>query len=89
MGLLSNALVKFLTWTYSLLATKSHDFKGIADAIKVVTNIFEESNMHVSFCAEFGITLEELESTLESPATTAYGAFLLDTGIQGIVPCRT
>lgn len=46
-------------------------------------NIAAETKMHVSYCAGFGISLEELESTPESPATTAYGAFLLDIGLQG------
>ena len=52
-------------------------------------HISKETSMHVSFCAKFGITLEELEATPESAETTAYGAFLLDTGLQGTAPCRT
>ena len=39
--------------------------------------------MHVAYCAEFGVTLEELEATPEAPATMAYGAFLIDVGLQG------
>ena len=39
--------------------------------------------MHVDYCAQWGITEEELNSTPESPALTAYGAFLIDIGMQG------
>lgn len=40
--------------------------------------------MHCAYCAsELGISEIELESTPESPATTAYGAFLLDVGLHG------
>lgn len=39
--------------------------------------------MHIGYCAQWGITLEELESTPESLTTTAYGAFLIDTGLKG------
>lgn len=39
--------------------------------------------MHVAFSAQWGIDLAELESTLESPACTAYGAYIMDVGMQG------
>ena len=43
--------------------------------------------MHCSYCAnELGISEVELEATPESPATTAYGAFLLDVGLHGASP---
>jgi len=38
---------------------------------------------HASFFAQWGTSLRDLEKTPESPATTAYGAFLIDTGLQG------
>ena len=37
----------------------------------------------MGYCAEWGITADELNSTPESPALTAYGAFLIDIGMQG------
>jgi hydroxymethylpyrimidine/phosphomethylpyrimidine kinase len=43
--------------------------------------------MHVGYCAEWGITADELNSTPESPALTAYGAFLIDIGMQGAAAC--
>ncbi|KAH7890084.1 Phosphomethylpyrimidine kinase-domain-containing protein [Phlebopus sp. FC_14] len=75
--------LKYYARAYSLLASKSHDFAPIMAAAEIVFHITRESAMHTSFCAQWGITREELETTPESPATTAYGAFLLDTGLQG------
>jgi hydroxymethylpyrimidine/phosphomethylpyrimidine kinase / thiaminase len=45
--------------------------------------VVHESSMHKSFCAKWGITEEDLENTPESPTTTAYGAYLIDMGLQG------
>ncbi|KAN0073795.1 Ribokinase-like protein [Tylopilus felleus] len=75
--------LKYYSRAYALLATKSHDFAPISSAVKVMLNIAAETSMHASYCAEFGVTLEELEATPESPATMAYGAYLLDVGLQG------
>ena len=40
--------------------------------------------MHKSFCEEWGISNEELGAAPESPATMAYGAYLLNAGLQGM-----
>jgi thiaminase len=39
--------------------------------------------MHISFCAQWGVDLAELESTPESAACTAYGAYIMDVGMKG------
>lgn len=41
--------------------------------------------MHRSYCVKWGITPDELEGkgAKESEATTAYGAFIMDCGLQG------
>ncbi|KIK96679.1 hypothetical protein PAXRUDRAFT_825700 [Paxillus rubicundulus Ve08.2h10] len=75
--------LKYYARGYALLASKSHGFASILAATKIILHISSESTMHTSFCAQWGITAEELETTPESPATTAYGAFLIDTGLQG------
>ncbi|KAG9318059.1 hypothetical protein JVU11DRAFT_123 [Chiua virens] len=76
--------LKYYSRAYGLLAAKSHDdFKGIVAAAQIMLHIAGESTMHVSFCAQFGVTLEELETTPESLATMAYGSFLIDTGVRG------
>ncbi|KAF9239133.1 Phosphomethylpyrimidine kinase-domain-containing protein [Melanogaster broomeanus] len=75
--------LKYYTRAYTLLASKSHDFAPILAATKIVVHIARESSTHTSYCAQWGVTAQELETTPESPATTAYGAFLIDTGLQG------
>ncbi|KAG6854169.1 hypothetical protein C0991_009821 [Blastosporella zonata] len=66
-----------------LLAAKSPSFKAIDSATKTIMNIIAEINTHKAFCASFGVSEEELESTPEAAATTAYGAYLIDIGLQG------
>jgi hydroxymethylpyrimidine/phosphomethylpyrimidine kinase len=68
----------------SLLAAKSSTFAQIGSATKVVFDVLQEIKTHESFCQTFGITQEELESTPESTATTAYGGYMIDTGLQGV-----
>ena len=55
-----------------------------------------EMNLHRSFCAEFGINIEELDATRPAPTTLAYTSFLLKTANQGsfgelaasLLPCQ-
>lgn len=75
--------LKYYARAHALLASKSEKFAPLLAATKIVFHIAEESSMHIAYCAQWGITLEELESTPESPTTTAYGAFLIDTGLKG------
>ncbi len=62
---------------------KAATFTEISSATQTVLNILSEVSMHKAFCHSFGITEEELESTPETTATTAYGAYIIDTGLQG------
>ena len=41
--------------------------------------------LHVSFCADFGITEEELLATEPSPTTWAYTRHMINTAHQGTV----
>ncbi|KAG2040280.1 Phosphomethylpyrimidine kinase-domain-containing protein [Suillus americanus] len=75
--------LKYYARAYALLAAKSHAYAPISAAIDVVLSIVQESSMHMGYCAEWGITEDELINTSESAALTAYGAFLIDTGMQG------
>ena len=55
-----------------------------------------EMDLHRSYCAEFGITAEELEAVDPAPTTIAYTSFLLKTAHQGsfgelvasLLPCQ-
>jgi hydroxymethylpyrimidine/phosphomethylpyrimidine kinase len=59
-------------------------YADFAAAAETVLAIVREREMHVAFSAQWGIDLAELENTPESPACTAYGAYIMDIGIQGV-----
>lgn len=67
----------------SLLAAKSTSYAANANAAEIILSIVRESLTHTTFCAEWGVSLSELESTPESLATMAYGAYMIDIGLQG------
>ncbi|CCM04575.1 uncharacterized protein FIBRA_06756 [Fibroporia radiculosa] len=75
--------LKYYARAYGLLATKSSTFGSIQAATRTIIHIITEVSMHKSFCAQWGVSEEELLNTPESPATTAYGAYLLDVGLSG------
>ena len=70
----------------SLLIAKSSTYGSIQASTQTILNIINEVSTHKSFCAKWGITEAELAATPESPSTTAYGAYLLDIGLQGLSP---
>ena len=70
--------------SHRLLAAKSTSYTAIAAAIQSVQDVLHEiSTTHKTFCTQWGISEKELEETRESIATTAYGAYILDIGLQG------
>ncbi|PCH38542.1 hypothetical protein WOLCODRAFT_136331 [Wolfiporia cocos MD-104 SS10] len=75
--------LRYYARAYGLLAAKSTGFTAIEAATRTIMNIIREVSMHRSYCAQWGITEEELKSTPESPATMAYGAYIIDAGLQG------
>ncbi|KAJ7118999.1 Phosphomethylpyrimidine kinase-domain-containing protein, partial [Mycena epipterygia] len=75
--------LKYYARAYSLLAAKSATFSLIESATQTIMHILREIGTHRAFCAEFGISSAELEATEEASATTAYGCYLMDIGIQG------
>jgi hydroxymethylpyrimidine/phosphomethylpyrimidine kinase / thiaminase len=44
--------------------------------------VARETDSHVAICNSFDVSVEELVGTDESPATTAYGAYLIDIGLR-------
>lgn len=55
-----------------------------------------EMDLHRSYCAEFGVTSQDLEATIAAPTTVAYTSFLLKVAHQGsfgelvasLLPCQ-
>ncbi|KAL4255590.1 hypothetical protein AB1N83_012513 [Pleurotus pulmonarius] len=75
--------LKYYARAHGLLASKSNKFGDIHSAADIVLHIMRELETHKSFCAHFGITVDELESTPQSLSTIAYGSYLIDIGMQG------
>ena len=46
-------------------------------------DVLHEIGTHRAFCETFDVTLEELEKTPEATQTTAYGAYIVNIGLQG------
>ncbi|MCL0100022.1 thiaminase II [Dehalococcoidia bacterium] len=74
-------------------ASSVEDMGWFAKLIHETLNI--EMSLHVGFCADFGITEEELKSTKPSPTTVAYSNHMIQTAFSGnvgeiasvILPC--
>ena len=65
-------------------AAKSTSYTAIAAAMQSVHDVLHEiSTTHETFCTQWGVSQKGLEETPESTATTAYGAYMLDIGLQG------
>ncbi|KAI0628809.1 Phosphomethylpyrimidine kinase-domain-containing protein [Trametes polyzona] len=75
--------LKYYARAYGLLVAKSSTYASIQSATQTIINVINEVATHKTFCAKWGISEEDLAATTESPSTTAYGAYLLDTGLQG------
>ncbi|KAJ8494986.1 hypothetical protein ONZ51_g1948 [Trametes cubensis] len=75
--------LKYYARAYGLLVAKSSTYSSIQSATQTIINIINEVSTHKAFCAQWGISETDLASTPESPSTTAYGAYLIDMGLQG------
>lgn len=71
----------------ALASAKSPDletmgwFAGLLDE-----TLNTEMELHRRYCAEFGISREELDATKAAPTTVAYTSFLLKVAYQGTFP---
>ncbi|KAF8872670.1 Phosphomethylpyrimidine kinase-domain-containing protein [Gymnopilus junonius] len=75
--------LKYYARAYGLLSAKSTSWGAIQSSTQTILNILHEIENHKASCLNFHITEGELDRTPEAAATTAYGAFILDIGLQG------
>jgi hypothetical protein len=68
-----------------LLAAKAQDLPSMSSAATTIQNVVTEQTNHRAFCAEWGISVDELENAIESPACTAYGAYLIDVAVRSML----
>ena len=70
----------------ALAAAKSLDLESMGRwAALLHETLNSEMELHRSFCADFGISAEELEATAPSPATLAYTDHLLRVANEGTI----
>ena len=71
----------------ALASARSPDLETMGRfAVLLHDTLNTEMELHRGFCAQFGITLKELEETRAAPTTLAYTRFLLNTAYQGSFP---
>ncbi|WVQ79760.1 phosphomethylpyrimidine kinase [Cryptococcus sp. DSM 104549] len=75
--------LKHYARAHALGAYKADNFEDIEAFSQITMHIAKESSMHVAYCEQFGITLEQLQSTPESPNCAAYARYVVDIGTQG------
>ncbi|KIV99757.1 phosphomethylpyrimidine kinase [Verruconis gallopava] len=67
----------------ALAAYKANNMRDINRSAEIVRHIQAETSLHISYCEqEFGISKEQIISTEEDQACTAYTRFVLDIGHQ-------
>ncbi|RDA86257.1 hypothetical protein CP532_5088 [Ophiocordyceps camponoti-leonardi (nom. inval.)] len=65
---------------YALAAYKANNVADMNSANSLSEYALRETQLHVNFCASFGISLLEMEATEEHQACTAYTRYVLDVG---------
>ncbi|NVK18009.1 MAG: thiaminase II [Methylocystaceae bacterium] len=69
---------------WALAVTKAGNLEEMKAASAIVHGlIHEEMQLHVGICAEAGISLEELEKTVELPQNMLYTRYVLEAGYSG------
>ena len=81
----------------ALCSARADDLETMSWFAKLLDETLNvEMDLHRSYCAEFGITAEELAATVAAPTTVAYTSFLLKVAYQGsfaelvaaLLPCQ-
>ncbi|KIJ32442.1 hypothetical protein M422DRAFT_76537 [Sphaerobolus stellatus SS14] len=68
---------------HGLLAAKSMSFSMMKSAALTILAVARETSSHIAFCHSYGVSMEDLVNTVEVPATTAYGGYLIDVAVRG------
>lgn len=64
----------------ALAAFKEKDLDKIVRSAEIILHINREMALHLSYCADFGLSKEDIVKVPESQACTAYTRYVLDTG---------
>ena len=81
---------------HALAGYKSSDLAGLRAAAAAVTSIVDiEMPLHITYCAEWGLTEAQMQAEPEDLETIAYTRFVLERGLAGdgldletaLIPC--
>ncbi len=69
---------------YALAVYKGRNLEEMRKALRGLSAILDkEMDLHVDYCATWGISRDEMEAAPEAMETTAYTRFVLDAGMAG------
>ena len=69
---------------YALAILKARTLDEMRAGLRGVSAILDmEMDLHVAYCAGWGLTAADMAATPEEMETTAYTRFVIDTGLQG------
>ncbi|MCZ4279460.1 thiaminase II [Kiloniella laminariae] len=76
--------LKHFSRAYALAVFKSDNLEDMRQAAATMNALLnEEMELHISYCAQWGISQEALESEPEATANLAYTRFVIDQGLSG------
>nr|XP_031863834.1 phosphomethylpyrimidine kinase [Kwoniella shandongensis]KAA5530906.1 phosphomethylpyrimidine kinase [Kwoniella shandongensis] len=75
--------LKHYARAHALGAYKANTLAEIQAFSEIALHVARESEMHVAYCAQFGISRAELAATAESSPCAAYARYVVDIGTQG------
>ena len=66
----------------ALASYKAPTLSDTAASASIIAHIESEMQLHLAYCAHFGISQSEIENAEEDVATTAYTRYVLDIGAR-------
>ncbi len=76
--------LKHFARAFALAVFKSDTLELMRQAENALSGILNsEMDLHVTYCADWGISRDDLEATEEDPAVTAYTSYVLERGLAG------
>ena len=67
----------------ALAVFKAESLEAMREKSAAITSILSETQLHVGYCAEWGIPEAELRATPETAETVSYTRYVIDRGLAG------
>jgi len=72
-----------LARAYGLAVFKSDSLEDLRQAAAGMAAILDEMGLHLKYCHDWGLTVDEMGQLAETGATTAYTRYVLERGVAG------